>query len=260
MGRVLRLFGIVVTILSVLAVGRVSGDSAWAAEPLKPGVYAAPPQRVGEGTAHAFVTIGPGGTPVAIGVVLTEAALALKRLPTGAEWVLQLPKEAAGSGYDHVGLDWHLHGHEPPGIYTVPHFDFHFYMISYPERQKITVGNLAIGTKQPGPDSLAPGYVLPPETFVPGMGTHAVQPAATEFRGQPFTHTFIYGYHEGRLIFSEPMVARAFLAEKRDATEAVSVPKAYPRPGYYPTKYSVRYDGKRREYTVALEALVARTP
>jgi hypothetical protein len=35
-------------------------------------------------------------------------------------------------------LDWNPLGHEPEGIFDVPHFDFHFYMISNQERLSIT--------------------------------------------------------------------------------------------------------------------------
>jgi hypothetical protein len=27
-----------------------------------------------------------------------------------------------------VGLNWNPHGHIPPGVYDLPHFDFHFYI------------------------------------------------------------------------------------------------------------------------------------
>jgi hypothetical protein len=34
-------------------------------------------------------------------------------------------------------MDWEPHGHPPPGVYDVPHFDFHFYMITPEERAGI---------------------------------------------------------------------------------------------------------------------------
>jgi hypothetical protein len=58
--------------------------------------------------------------------------LALKGLPEGKtmEFTLALPKEAAPTAYNHIGIDWNPQGHEPQGIYDKPHFDFHFYMIT----------------------------------------------------------------------------------------------------------------------------------
>jgi hypothetical protein len=37
------------------------------------------------------------------------------------------------------------------------------------------------------------------------------------------------------------------------------LPQKYAKPGYYPTKYSVRYDPVNKEYTVALEGMVLRS-
>ncbi len=42
---------------------------------------------------------------------------------------LTLPPEAAGTGFRVLQFDWNPHGHEPLGIYDLPHFDFHFYYI-----------------------------------------------------------------------------------------------------------------------------------
>ena len=90
------------------------------------------------------------------------------------------------------------------------------------------------------------------------MGAHAVDTATPELRGDPFTSTFIYGYYNGRMTFVEPMISTAFLKTKTNFTAPVKQPAAYPRRGYYPTRYSVTYDPKREEYSVALEGLVLR--
>jgi hypothetical protein len=217
---------------------------------------------VGQGAAHAFVMLDPTGNPAAIGVTLTEDALTglPAEPPTGAvgwEYVLALPKEAAATGYDHVGLDWNPHGHKPPGVYTVPHFDVHFYMISEATRARITLqgDDLERARKQPPSELMPAGYVLPPGTAEPRMGAHAINPVADEFHGRGFTKTFIYGFYDGRLIFLEPMLAKAFLEKRPDITEPVAVPPRYAAPGYYPTRYSVRYDAARKEYAIALEDL-----
>jgi hypothetical protein len=54
------------------------------------------------------------------------------------------------------------------------------------------------------------------------------------------------------------MITRAFLEAKTNITEAIKQPAKYQQPGYYPTKYSVRYDPIKKEYTVALEGLTLR--
>ena len=39
------------------------------------------------------------------------------------------PPPLAPEPYRFMMLDWNPQGHQPPGVYTVPHFDFHFYMV-----------------------------------------------------------------------------------------------------------------------------------
>jgi hypothetical protein len=41
-------------------------------------------------------------------------------------------------------------------------------------------------------------------------------------------------------------------------TEYIKLPQKYARPGYYPTKYSLSYDAKNKEYTVALVGMTLR--
>lgn len=60
------------------------------------------------------------------------------------------------------------------------------------------------------------------------------------------------------MAFREPIVTKAFLETKPDITDSVKLPQAYARHGYYPTRYSIKYDAARREYVTALEDLISR--
>jgi hypothetical protein len=102
------------------------------------------------------------------------------------------------------------------------------------------------------------GYVLVPDSAVPRMGAHLANPLAAELHGQPFTKTFIYGSYDGRITFYEPMISKAFLESRASVTEFIKLPARYPKPGYYPTKYSVKYDKAGKEYTVSLEGMTLR--
>jgi hypothetical protein len=157
-------------------------------------------------------------------------------------------------------VDWNPQGHIPPGIYDKPHFDFHFYLISDIDRNRITaVGeDLERAHKAPPEGSMPAGYILPPGTEVPRMGAHAIDPGADEFKEKPFTKTFIYGFYDGQLIFMEPMVARTYLETRPSVIEPVKVPETYSRHGYYPTRYGVKYDAAQSEYEISLEGLVYR--
>ena len=80
---------------------------------------------------------------------------------------------------------------------------------------------------------------------------------------KPFTKTFIYGSWDGQFIFDEPMITRAYLMSKREATdpavrdELIPVPTAprYSPAGFYPGAYRISYDPSAKEYHVALTQL-----
>lgn len=221
---------------------------------------------VGDGTGRAWVQLDGAGTPVAAGLTLTEAAMSglATNLTPGlvwmAEYIVAFPTDVAAFPFDHVGLNWNPKGHTPGGIYDTPHFDVHFYMISVDDRTRITArgDDLQKVRRVPATGALPAEYVFAPESEEPGMGGHWVNPASHEFHGQPFTATFIYGTYDGQVIFYEPMITKAFLETKPSATTPLKVPERYARAGYYPTSYSVRYDAKRKEYTIALEGLTMR--
>lgn len=250
--------------LAALALAAVSAR-ALACENCKSDVVFGKPVVVGMGMAWSWARLDKTTKkPVAVGVTLTETALQglPTEMPAGEtmrwlEYRLELPKEVQGQPFDHVSLDYNPKGHIPPGVYDVPHFDVHFYTISVADREKITTSaeDQKRGAKQPAPDYVMPGYVLPPGTFEPTMGSHWVSMTFPELNGKPFTSTFIYGSFDGRTTFFEPMVTTAFLQTKPDFRQELKMPAAYQRAGYYPTSYRVYYNPERKEYSISLEGL-----
>lgn len=231
------------------------------------------PQRVvygeavplGNGTARSYLVL-ENGAPAELGVALSEAALT--GLPTNDseggvtmpdgmktfEFELPLPSENP-TAYQTATLDWNPGGHEPPGIYDVPHFDFHFYTITSEQRHAIHPGDARFMEKAavfPAAEYLPAGYVMPELNPIPMMGLHWVDPKSPELSGQPFEKTFIYGTWDGQLIFAEPMVTRAFLESKPDFSAPINVPERQVRPGLYPSSYVVRWDEPAKEYRVAV--------
>lgn len=219
--------------------------------------------RLGKGSAHTIVRTDAGGKPSAIGVVFTEAALEGLPLPAKAgppdvPYLLAMPKDGPRTIIDHVVINWEPSGHPPPKVYDVPHFDFHFYLVGRKEQQKVRFKSDAESGdpgQQPAADVLPAGYIVPPGTAVPKMGVHAINPAAQEFKGQPFTATFIYGYHNKQLTFLEPMTALAFLKSKPTFSAPVVRPSKYVKAGAYPSRYSVKYEPATKSYEVTLEDL-----
>ncbi|MGR7921391.1 hypothetical protein CGX12_09530 [Zobellella denitrificans] len=222
------------------------------------GTYEGPPVAIGQGQARTFVMLDEQGQAKTLGIRLSEAALS--GLPTDGEreYLLSLPPQAAGTGYDHVAVDWNPHGHIPPGIYDKPHFDFHFYVIDAEQRNAITVvgEDLERARKAPEPAHMPADYVLPPGTEVPRMGAHAIDPGSDEFQEKPFTQTFIYGFYDGRTIFVEPMMTLEFLASRPDVSTPVKQPEIHDPAFAYPTSYGVRYDTANAQYEITLEGLV----
>lgn len=151
-------------------------------------------------------------------------------------------------------MGWLPRGHPPPGVYDIPHFDFHFYMISAAQRRAIP----------PGPDPVEPDPRYVPADYatdgmaVPEEGVHWSDALAPEFNGEAFTRTFVYGFHGGDLIFVEPMVTKAFLETSPSVAEPIRQPDAYQRSGAYPTEYAVEHDAANRQYDIALRGFVQR--
>lgn len=190
--------------------------------------------------------------PEAIGVRFNASAL--NGLPSSLpeyETPVALPSEAKGIGIDHIEVDWNPNGHEPDHIYTFPHFDFHFYMITLAEQAAVVPGpDLTPVDRQYVPKDYMSGVVA-----VPNMGVHWVDSLAPEFHGQMFTSTFIYGFYHGEMTFLEPMATKAFIETKPSYAMTIKQPMAFQRHGYYPTVLKIWYDSQQKEYEVALSGL-----
>lgn len=233
-----------------------------------------PAVSLGQGVARAWVSTDKQGTPLSVGVNISEHAIQSlmderEENHENAEhkvFTLKLPKQAESTLYDHMTLDWNPHGHPAPGIYDLPHFDLHAYMISEEER-------LAIPPLAPFDESGAPQYdeepapaFIPEDYFlepgiVPAMGAHWLDSKAPEFQGETFTRTFIYGSLDGTFIFHEPMFTVAYLNElkqKAHPFESLEIkqPQRYQKTGYYPLEYSFTYNPRPGEYKIALDNLI----
>ncbi|HRP95266.1 MAG TPA: DUF5602 domain-containing protein [Rhodocyclaceae bacterium] len=218
---------------------------------------------IGQGEARTIVRTDDQGRVAAIGVVMTPGTLeGLPETPSdGAHFVtyaLPMPAGAPQTVVDHVEINWEPHGHPPSGVYDIPHFDFHIYVVSEDEQRRVSFDSdqdSARPEQQPAAELLAAGYAVPPGTAVPQMGVHAIDRSGPEFNGQPFTATFIYGYYDGRLTFVEPMASLDFLKTKPSFSAPVARPAAYSVAGLYPSAYTVKYDPARDVYEITLDEL-----
>lgn len=217
---------------------------------------------IGTGRAVSWIKYDDAGKPTSLGVTIDSAGLAsLPAAPvTGTPYVLNLSADAiAITGYNHIGLDWNPMGHPPDSIYTVPHFDAHFYMISEAERAAINPADTAKAFATPGADYVPAGYTrIPgaPIEIVPQMGEHWLDLTSHELTDHNFDHTMIFGFWNGSLIFTEPMFTTAYLQTKPTLSLALPQPAKYPKTGrYYATLYSIRHDASTNTWSVSLDGL-----
>jgi hypothetical protein len=213
------------------------------------------------GSGRAYVTLDRAGKPTELGVAITEAALiGLPAVLT--EYVFALPTEASATAYKSAAINWQPTGHPPMNIFTVPHFDVHFYTITVGERDAINPATdpqfASKMFRSPAAGFVPAGYT-PDAMGFPRMGLHWADASGPEFSGQPFVKTFIYGSYDGAFIFAEPMLTKAYL-ESKPATVVtpVKLPAQYAASGYQPTSYTVSHDAAAKEYRIALTGLTQR--
>lgn len=258
-------------------------------------------QRVGKGTVRAYVIADENdpNVPIEVGVALSEGAMEGLPAPMkmdhaamaagGGEhldmtnWILELPAKNP-TPYKFVQFGWNPKGHEPPGVWDVPHFDFHFYTVPLAVRNSIDPADpsfAAKAEKYPARELVAPNYLdaataaktTRQAMTIPQMGMHWIDVRTPEIQAmagnpagyKPFTTTYIYGSWNGEFIFAEPMITRAYLLEKKAAAETavrdelIPVPSAnFEKAGYYPAAYRITYDARAREYRIALTQFTRR--
>ena len=218
-------------------------------------------RNLGAGKIRSWVKTS-NGKLTAIGVTFDENAL--KDLPAepppgseGHEYLLALPSQAGESVFKQIGINWNPHGHVPAKIYDVGHFDFHFYAIPEDVRNGITAtadDNVKAYKAIPA-DEMPAGHIIAPESAIAKMGAHIVNTASHEFHGAAFTKTFLFGAYDGRIVFLEPMITRAYLESKPNVVAEIPLTEKLRKTGQYPTRWSIQFDEKTREYTVALEGI-----
>jgi hypothetical protein len=238
-----------------------------------------PAVTLGEGTVRTYLVVDANGDPAELGFAISENALAtlpdLADKPPMESFLtldLEFP-EGTPAPYRLAGFDWNPKGHPPVGVYTVPHFDFHFYTIDAATKNAIMPGETDApgenfdftgtafeqrGMKAPPAGHLPAAYIYGPGSTVPMMGAHWVDPASHEFHGKPFDKTFIYGTWEGEVIFLEPMITKAYIESTPEGTIAITAPEEIATPGWYPAAYRVRFDSETKEYRIALTGFAER--
>ena len=248
---------------------------------------------LGNGTISTYAELDAQGAPAVVGIVFSPGAL--DGLPMDGsdyhhcfdknqdgtvdrateclqsyEFVLPLPDAVARRKdvpFKWVLLNWNPHGHIPPGVYDLPHFDVHFYMEPIAKIFALKSGpcgpelmncdQFAIA-KQPVPSNYIHPDFKDVDGVVPAMGNHLVDLTGPEFQKQPFTRSFIFGSYGGRITFWEEMVAHRTLVSTTQSCAPIKQPKGVATAGYYPTVSCLRHDPTSGDTTVSLEQFVLR--
>jgi len=173
-------------------------------------------------------TMTENGAVTQVGATIPVASL--EAAPADAPFLWPPPADvsaafpASAHGMTHLTVNWEAMGH-PPATFLVPHFDFHFYLISQSDRMAIDCSNLSKAANVPAGYTM-PDEGLPPElaqitgvdtlvgTCVPEMGMHAFT-TADATNTQPFDGSMVIGYYGNRTIFFEPMISKAFLLRRQ---------------------------------------------
>lgn len=248
--------------------------------------------KLGNGTVSSYAEFDSTGAPAAIGVIWSAGAMeglsmgsdehrCFGRNKEGAidaatkcqhtfEFVIPLPDSAARRSdipFKWVLLNWNPEGHIPSGVYDLPHFDVHFEMEPIADVLAIEPGpcgpefvrcdQFQKGRKPLPPNYLAADYV-DVAAVVPAMGNHLIDTTGPEFQKQPFSRSWIYGVYDGKVIFYEAMVTRAYMMSKPNGCLPIKAAKAVAVAGFYPTQYCVRHNAGTGEYSVSMEQFTHR--
>ena len=248
-------------------------------------------EKLGNGTVKTYAMTGEDGRLTAVGIVFQAGmldGLPTERSKTGRCFDLNKnghtndPGECEGDyevrlampgalakrtdvPFRWVGVNWNPHGHVPEA-WSVPHFDFHFYMVDRAAVDGIRVGPCPIfidcEDKKRALKKVSAKYVhhehIDVGAAVSMMGNHLIDsktPEMAKENPKPFTHTWIFGANDGQITFYEPMITLAYLRGRPNGCHRIKQPNAWARAGYYPTVYCIRYSEKHATYTVSLEGM-----
>lgn len=179
--------------------------------------------------------------------------------PLGAFATINFPTEVQNQTVlNHFEMHANPQGHEPVPVYGAAHYDLHFYGIPVATVRTIPGGPVDVA-QTPAANRIPQGYALPnPLASVPEMGIHA-SPVTDFAQGAVFTRSLILGYHQGSMIFVEPMITQAFLQQKQNFTLDIPTPQTLGRttPILYPTRFVGTYNAASNSYTFTLQDFVS---
>lgn len=180
-------------------------------------------------------------------ISLTAPVAAVEQAPADAPMVWPpkadvsvdfAPAVKEQTGFTFATIYWEPHGH-PPAVYTVPHFDVHFYFVPADQVQSVdckdTTKPRLLPTAYSLPDVDIPQLGKLVGVCVPAMGMHAV-PSGDLAPGKHWEGSMLVGYYSGKPTFIEPMITSALLLRKHSFS--LKIPEIEPTPNVrYPKRF-----------------------
>jgi hypothetical protein len=213
----------------------------------KNNVEVGPQVSVHDGKSWSWIHVDKNNTPLELGISINEAAL--NSVPVGEgggddhhnmdnNLFVALPAKAKEvTPFKTIMLNWNPSGHEPNQIYTLPHFDIHFFMAN--EQQVMGMTEMGKILSEPAAEYLPQQHMA--GAPVPQMGLHWIDVTSPELQpGNTFTQTFIYGSYDSKVMFYEPMITLDFLKNTAHFERSIPQPAKFQQAGYYPTKMKVQ--------------------
>ncbi|MFD2891205.1 hypothetical protein ACFS5J_04165 [Flavobacterium chuncheonense] len=239
-----------------------------------------PERHIGNGMIRSWFTLNlQTNTPQELGVEMTASALT-GLSNDGEEHINPIyttphPLAKKITALDHIGINWEGQGHfgpppyggmSPTGFFKVPHFDIHFYFISFAEREAIykdtTVESIQLFNNFPDNCFLPNGYFIVPINVNPNggnyakVGKHWVPPLPLP--SPQLTHLMTYGTYNYKIAFVETQVSLPFLESGVDYEGEYTQPVNFQKSNYYPTKYKIRHNTENGKIYITLTNFVYR--
>ncbi|WP_029037889.1 hypothetical protein [Salinimicrobium xinjiangense] len=190
------------------------------------------------------------GQPERISLIFSESTLA--DLPQNVHH-LQIPvNDPSGKfPFNHLSLKWNPTKDDVEGIFTTPHFETGFHLISAEKRSSIKVADPLA--------ELLPNRELLPQDFIPSKGSYSgtgkrwLNPTASELHEPNETYTLLVDSYAGEIISFVPSFTLKYLEEAENQIFTIPFPKGAQKEGaFYPTQYSLSFDAAEKKYIISL--------
>jgi hypothetical protein len=207
---------------------------------------------------HGFVTLDHG-VPTAVGLAL--AAQAVSHLPTPpfdtpAIYGVALPPEAVYTPFTFLAFSY-WSGHEPHGTGDIPHFHPLFGMAppQVPDPPSFALELAPIDPAEVPADHLR---TTGPDAVAPGIGVAYQDPSQPQAQPGWDSTGQNYFFYNGHMADIGLGATNSFLLRQEAGREparsdTIKQPQVYPRPGYYPHRYTVSWDAAHQVHLFVVD-------